>query len=707
MDNLLNEDKTNEAPIENKKPKQDKNVKRKRIISICLVLALIFSVVGTGISYFSDKATLSDNATIGKVDVTVDMSGVNLKNENGYDILNPGDMRDVNFVVENTGNKSVDYNVIVKLTSSVPMSNNYYEILWDSEASAVEYDEFPHYEVYSSEYELYYPEDLQYFNGHGWGVISPNAPVGVRYMNDFGTEIVYVLKGGTLSGNSDLTEQENEYYKIVQEAFDNSDYAFLSVDDNTIWLEYSDLEEITGITGLGMGTIAYPEGLWEHEGKILVFPESDNVGYPYEIAGQEMPIEYIQVYDIHLYDYSKIAVSKNIKGLLYRKWDSSISDYVWSVLTTEEYTAETGIEVVYYDDYDAFFAEEIVEYISDVEYSQLTDEEKAEWTICPDSKEYNFKMLFDLLSDNKYQNSTVTISVEVRAKQHRNTEAGWDLVGNYTQIDKNNSIFEYGYDEQFRLMITNIKDNVDKTTLTDVVIPEGVEVIGMGVFDSLPNLTTVTLPSTIKEIEYFAFCNCENLTSVNFPEGLEVINVDAFAGCISLEEVILPDSMIGVATRAFSNCSGITTLDLGNGLKYIGADAFQYCSGVTEVTIPASYVYNEGAVFAHSGIEKAIVADGVQIIHPELFQYCENLKEVVLPNTLTHIYDHAFYLCSSLTNVKLPDSIQYMGEYVFSNCYSLGTVKLPANLITWEKGVFAHSGITNVIFYTTKTTVYF
>ena len=75
-------------------------------------------------------------------------------------------------------------------------------------------------------------------------------------------------------------------------------------------------------------------------------------------------------------------------------------------------------------------------------------------------------------------------------------------------------------------------------SLKTVVLNEGLEALGTneyqdncdeygGVFQGSA-IENVTLPSTLKRIEYNAFRECVNLTSVTLPEGLEYIGEFCF-----------------------------------------------------------------------------------------------------------------------------------------------------------------------------------
>lgn len=52
--------------------------------------------------------------------------------------------------------------------------------------------------------------------------------------------------------------------------------------------------------------------------------------------------------------------------------------------------------------------------------------------------------------------------------------------------------------------------------LEEIIIPEGVKVIGVGAFDGCEKLEKIILPKSLEEIRHFAFSDCPNLTSINY-----------------------------------------------------------------------------------------------------------------------------------------------------------------------------------------------
>ena len=75
-----------------------------------------------------------------------------------------------------------------------------------------------------------------------------------------------------------------------------------------------------------------------------------------------------------------------------------------------------------------------------------------------------------------------------------------------------------------------------------VVIDEGITNTGMHAFFECTNLSSVSLPSSLKEIDYWAFIDCVNLTTIAIPDSVEYIGAHAFQGT-GLTDISLPSGI--------------------------------------------------------------------------------------------------------------------------------------------------------------------
>ena len=326
--------------------------KQKSIIAFCLAIVLLF---GCTIAYFTDHIHESTSGTAGTVDISFD-SDVNLLNTEGQDILNPGDIRNVSFTIDNEGNKSVDTEVVVTLTSSVPMSNN--KSNPGGKSVAPFYTDVPdpdgpdngiyNMQVYSSEYELYWADDVVAVEGQGYYPKTDVYPAQTRYINGVQNQIVYVLDGGVLSGNSELDEQEIEY-KLIDESLEGpalSDYSILYENDE-YYVDFGDISHsFEGATNVVFAEVMIQLEC-DYNASALVMPN-------YKLAdnGERIPIEYLVFYaaDEHGVGIpdgvSDLYVGSNTKGFAFLDAQRT------AICTIEELADFLGVNIHTYDDLD-------------------------------------------------------------------------------------------------------------------------------------------------------------------------------------------------------------------------------------------------------------------------------------------------------------------------------------------------------------------
>lgn len=120
------------------------------------------------------------------------------------------------------------------------------------------------------------------------------------------------------------------------------------------------------------------------------------------------------------------------------------------------------------------------------------------------------------------------------------------------------------------------------------------------------NLETVVIPSNVKSVSWFAFCNCSKLTQVQWHDGIRELDNGAFQGCTALTKIPLPKSLQIIRADAFGKC---VNLDFGNlvlpdRLQWIGDEAF-LGTKCNKVIIPDSLEsYGEHAFNSNTKIVK-------------------------------------------------------------------------------------------------------
>lgn len=116
--------------------------------------------------------------------------------------------------------------------------------------------------------------------------------------------------------------------------------------------------------------------------------------------------------------------------------------------------------------------------------------------------------------------------------------------------------------------------------ITHVIIENGVTNVGQYAFYGCKKLQSVTIPSSVKQIDTQAFRRT-GLVSIVIPEGVKTIQDAAFEQCTALVSVTLPSSLTHIGNYAFQSCK-MTSIVFSTNLKQIGTSAFNYCR-VTDV----------------------------------------------------------------------------------------------------------------------------
>ena len=82
-----------------------------------------------------------------------------------------------------------------------------------------------------------------------------------------------------------------------------------------------------------------------------------------------------------------------------------------------------------------------------------------------------------------------------------------------------------------------------------------------------------------------AFSGNTTLRNVIICDGISVIGSRAFNGCSSLESITLAPSITTIAQSAFENCSALSNISLDSRLETIGSFAFRGCSSLSSIEI--------------------------------------------------------------------------------------------------------------------------
>ncbi len=180
--------------------------------------------------------------------------------------------------------------------------------------------------------------------------------------------------------------------------------------------------------------------------------------------------------------------------------------------------------------------------------------------------------------------------------------------------------------------------------ITEFSIPYGVTVILPCAFKDARLLKSLHLPDSVRDIGWWAFCNCRVLEKINIPssvvedvhgifdyneslpvedgimyadtylyktvdksqpsyaikEGTRFIGDAAFMNCTQLCSIHFPDSIKEIDALAFSRCSSLETITIPDGVTRIGWEAFGHCPSLRSFEVGEGnehFMSEEGILF--------------------------------------------------------------------------------------------------------------
>lgn len=184
-------------------------------------------------------------------------------------------------------------------------------------------------------------------------------------------------------------------------------------------------------------------------------------------------------------------------------------------------------------------------------------------------------------------------------------------------------------------------------------------------------LTSISIPPSIKSIGDCAFFDCTSINAVYISDLVAWCNIDfgqmgnsnplglahhLYLNGEEMKNLVIPDSITEIKDRVFHGCEGLTSVVFHDKITSIGDQTFIYCSGLDSIQFPNSLL----------------------TIGESAFEGCSNIQSVVIPNRVRTIGSSAFERCKGLINLEILNSNMnetlFVENRAFANCPSLTTI---------------------------------
>ena len=253
-----------------------------------------------------------------------------------------------------------------------------------------------------------------------------------------------------------------------------------------------------------------------------------------------------------------------------------------------------------------------------------------------------------------------------------------------------------------------------RSLILSVNIEEGVTKIGLYAFSDAVNLKSVSVPASVRAINYYSFLKCSSLTTIlvdtdnliffsydgvlftknhldlfeyppgkqgnySVPDFVKIISNNAFYYHPGLDSIVIPSSVETIGAYAFRGSSVQSVTIAGNTLNTISAGAFSICANLTTFTIPASVTSIGGLAFSD----------------------CQNMSEIVNLSLTPQIIDNSVFskidLNSCILRVPAASIDAYKDAAVWGEFPNIVALETDATEITLDREVYLLPGATATI----------
>ncbi len=308
------------------------------------------------------------------------------------------------------------------------------------------------------------------------------------------------------------------------------------------------------------------------------------------------------------------------------------------------------------------------------------------------------------------------------------TKITWDAIACSGIRDSNYGYSIYSHVELFPYQTTGDV----RPQITSFIIGDEVEYLPNGICKYMTNLTSITIPASVKYIgeefyntgitsviwnanvgdrckspykesdnqssyedylqhTYLPFQNiASQITSFTIGENVDSIPQGLCFAMVNLPSVNIPKDVKYIGDGAFNGCEKVSDITLGDKVTYIGASAFSG-TNISSVTIPEGVTYMGNSVFANAMNLKSVVWN-VRALQGDGY-YREYYYDNDDDDNWTLIFYHA-----PVTSFTFGENVDSIPSRLCYGMNQLTSIIVPDNVALIGTQAFANTGITSITF---------
>ena len=212
------------------------------------------------------------------------------------------------------------------------------------------------------------------------------------------------------------------------------------------------------------------------------------------------------------------------------------------------------------------------------------------------------------------------------------------------------------------------------------------------ILTKIPDQSSVTIPSSVTEIDSNATKSATNLRTLTFEQGSKLVKLNLYSfhneyvEIVSLKECL---KLTVLSQWCFRQCRKLKTIELPEKgcLTRFGQGVFADCISFTHIHIPSTVEWFDDCQFDYGAVFHACTAL-VSVI------FCGNSK-------LKYTGEKMFWGCSSLTQIVFPKSLNLLGFRIFTRCSSLREIVCHSTHLSLRNDVFYELDQTQIFVHVT------